>query len=405
MNKHYFSIIFIGLLILGCLSPKPQSNTPISNFNTESPSLPSLTPTSNVTISPTVLPESNLIIDCAKISEKKPKINDFPIISTNENPKQIFSWNSLENKTLVKDAENIFIDFFTSSPDGKWLAYIQGDLDNGKKSLLILSNNGEICKNIQVDLTKAPSYWLNNSQLLLSHWGNKEGTQFVLNPFTGEEIELSINITDFHIDAYRMMSWEHAIIYSPNLKQAVYLGSPADIVLINTDSFSEIKRISPSPVSEAVPEWHPNGKEFVIAYADIFINWKIELYRINSEGEMKQLTNLSNHYKDSRFQGYKWSPNGRYLAFWLETMPIENPGIFEFGILDTNTGMVKNSCIQGVTRGYPRFFWSPNSDYLLIGRYLGNEVLIPNVILFNIKENSVTDIGNNLFPIGWFSSK
>lgn len=414
MKIKIFSMTIFFLLI-GCINEEPaQSNLGVNP--TSSPiyyetTLPTSLPQS-ISI-PTIPSEAKLKIACAKTINEIPKSNIFnalPVIATKEESKSVFLLVAQNEKKEILNDEGAIIptagleNFMASSPDGKWLAYIKSD--TSKNWLVIMSDDKIEYKKITVNAEVIISRWLDNENLLLSEKNFPQSKQFVINLFTEEKQELSITFSDLY-DTSQVNNWGNIIVYSPDLTKLVYAGSPADIVLVDTKDLRIVNRLSPVSVTSSVPVWSPNSESFIITYTDILnpindsAHWKFEIYNISQDGEIVQLTNLSSYYNYPRIPYYQWSPNGKFIAFWLESDPLNNPGVFEFSILSLDSGIVENSCLVTNAKGRPLFFWSPDSKQIIIETISKNENYSSKIILFDVVENWAVNVGENLIPVGW----
>lgn len=413
------------ILLTGCLaipvSPPPSAINQRSTPSIESENIFTATtpdwPTNTITIpAPTIPPDANLGVQCIEITQNISRISDMNssvVLATQENPKRVFLQDSNFNETeLINDSQNSITRSFMASFDGNWLAFIQVDLDESRNALqrwvVLISSDGKTHRKRPVDLGVELVCWLDNERLTLSYGLAPRSKQFVLNPFTDFQEDLGLTLSDLYDLPVTNNRWGNILIYNPSLTRVVYAGIPADIVMVDVKSKNTITRISPVPVVHAMPKWSPDGQKVVIAYADILDpindpkNWTFELYSIDQEGEFNQLTNLSVYYNHPRIPFYYWSPNGRYIAFWLESDPNQTPGVFEFSLLDLSTDKVTNYCVETVPKGQiPNIFWSPDSEWVAFETIEQNDGKTKHVVIVNILHSRATQIAENLDLVGW----
>lgn len=112
----------------------------------------------------------------------------------------------------------------------------------------------------------------------------------------------------------------------------------------------------PSPTA---PQWQMSSAN--IAFVD-----REELIILTKDGEENKLLLPPEKYIPATAL-FKWSPDGRYLAFWIGNTSKKNNILqsFEFVIYDTKSNEIVNTCItsEGSTGGV---FWSPDTKQIVI---------------------------------------
>jgi Tol biopolymer transport system component len=119
-----------------------------------------------------------------------------------------------------------------------------------------------------------------------------------------------------------------------------------------------------------------------------------------------RLTYLTDHYGAVRFGDYAWSPDGRYVAFWLDMEPETYPDLYDpiekivarFAILDTLTQKVTDYCVPNRTLSVP--VWSPDGHQVVIENN-SQEIFKNSVFLLDITQNFAAKIGEDLSAVGW----
>jgi Tol biopolymer transport system component len=154
-----------------------------------------------------------------------------------------------------------------------------------------------------------------------------------------------------------------------------------------------------------IPVWSPNGEKFVIALAENVPQVRDsadELYIITSDGYSKRITYLTEQYAYVDIGEYSWSPDGRYIAFWLTIDP-RTDFIENLAVIDTQALILTSYCIPGKVGGgsgahYP--IWSPDGKQLVVENITNSDNQI-NVLLVDIQEGIAVNISHDMTPEGW----
>jgi len=172
--------------------------------------------------------------------------------------------------------------------------------------------------------------------------------------------------------------------------------------------------------------WSPDGKQFAVApalfpeVAPPSPHGKFhpasnelleELYSVDRDGKITQLTHLLDDYPRVYIDNFRWSPDGRSIAFWFSSWqddidlsddPIGNRYL---ALLDTTTGRVTNTCIHGENDAsigiskYPAPIWSPDGKQVVVQSQISEESF--QTVLVDIQQNRAFKIGEDLAPMGW----
>ena len=442
MKQNHICILILALLcsylITGCVQiiPPESSSEETSTLPSSVMSTPSMTQTTQATITPTrtfplvtlsaipsptasmVTPNTSSISpeniglkqQCLNIAPELPAhldIEDIIVLTPAypNNLTQIYLWNMETDKkqSLLLEGEG-FLNT-RGSPDGQWLAYLGDSAARGENLwIIIFSPEGEeIAAYPYIEGADNATVWLDNQHLVVSklltpdnYYGPHVPLLF-LNPFTGERQEvppLPAHLADMIPPPDATM-----FAYDPSLTYFVYPDVDFTTVLENLQTKEILARFE--TVWESVPRWSPDGKRFLIQ-TYFWEGGKPSnggLYSIDLQGEMQLL--LSGEDADFERTSYYWSPDGRYIALWLIT-DADHDNRVTLGVLDTKTLDVISYCIETehTSKFPPPIFWSPNSKQLVmeVDEISGRA---PRTVVVDIIEGWATEIADDMIPAGW----
>ncbi|MEP6895948.1 MAG: hypothetical protein ABI986_10110, partial [Chloroflexota bacterium] len=209
----------------------------------------------------------------------------------------------------------------------------------------------------------------------------------------------------------------YGLSINPNLKLAVYPRQSN----VNKDMYTyALRDISSSKTmfslekvfsafltfiksSAAMPSWSIDGTQFAFVGThqdQVVPPIKFELFLVNQDGDIEQLTNLSS-------VGYvwpsshSWSADNSHIAFFLsppQAGGFENANI---AIVNTNTLEVTDFCLSIGLHGSggATLVWSPDGKQFLVvdGYKEGHQ----RVLLIDIEKHIVFPIAEDAEPIGW----
>ncbi len=301
----------------------------------------------------------------------------------------------------------------TVSPDQRILASEHARYnDEGKyidKELLLLAADGEQQRAISWDKDWGHMLsWLDNERLVIVPISRPEGTVFILNVFTGQEQELLPPFPDVY-NIYPPGLWGSKAVYDPSLTRVAYLRDSMTeglgVVLWDLQAKQELWHLNHSEIIRNQPKWSPNGKQLAIA-APITDEWyHYELFAVSRDGQAMPLTNLTAAYPVAVIGNFSWSPDGRYIAFWLDNRQTTEQ-VYQgeyLLVLDTTARQVTDYCIPGnVMGGAAPPIWSPNSQQLIVENFY--EANVSRVVLVDIVQNFAAQIAEDLEPVGWMTT-
>lgn len=310
----------------------------------------------------------------------------------------------------------------STSPDGQWLTYCPTTANTLMPRWLIVANaQGRQHKQIALEVGWQYAKhirWLDTQRLALNledpeiWWAN---SMVALNPFTGEQQKL---ISDYPgLRPPRGISPHFlygSVIYHPSLNLVVYpaldpKGDP-QIVLWNRQTQTEMARLVDFNDFGHPPLWAPNSDFFVVPAAPAAkvvaahntLDYNDEWFRVSHMGAVQQITHFSDFFTEVHIGHASWSPDGQYLAFWLETVPSPCPGE-NLTVLAMLTQQATNYCLLGSdTGGTPARapVWSLDGRYIAVSSF--QKGAPAGSLLIDIQQGWATAIGEtNSALIGW----
>jgi hypothetical protein len=338
-------------------------------------------------------------------------------------------WNTVTNeKTSYSLEKRLVYYYFVTSLNHKWLALTEGKTLQLDTNVTVLSNQGQEVGKIPLPGDWTLFDWLDKDQLMIRRYrtrGEEQG-MFAINPFTGERQDLPFDFPDFYSQV-PLDSWGAYTVFNPILTRVVYphiTGRERLAILWDLQSSKEITRI-PEPYWMV---WSPDGSK--LAYleenGDFPDIWE-EIYLINREGEVSRATYFQEHFDRYSIHKPVWSPDGRYIAFWLQTWfydPDHTDRSANLVILDILTSQLMFYCLQAdpnTRRGYPGDdalfgyqyeqvtsappIWSPDSQFLLIETYNQDNRDYKYTYLVSVMDKYWTiKLAENARPVGWLTS-
>jgi hypothetical protein len=319
---------------------------------------------------------------------------------------------------------------FSVSPNQRWIAYYEGEFNQSDANLIVAGVNNQIYKTLPWESAWGAFRWLDNERLIIRTIPQSEpnsvtnhNTDFlVFNPFTGERQTVKVDYPNIY-NLYPLPDWDGwgVTVYNQTLTQVVYLegdvSGPLYYVLWDLQKKSQITNLQIVGDLDANPRWSPDGEQFAVA-PSLFSKMKqypsYELYSVTKDGDTKQLTYLADYYPWVYIADLSWSPDSRYIAFWFshwqqsESPSYQSAGDRYLAVLDTETGLVTDYCINGENdasiglRIYPPPLWSPDSKQVVIQSQVTEDSF--KTILIDIQENRAVHIADDLTPVGWMVS-
>lgn len=318
-------------------------------------------------------------------------------------------------ETILESNDDVYCQ--ATSPDGRWIFYVQDDKESPTGSWLIVQSADGQQKKLPSNehwIGFGDHIWLDNQNLIFNDFGNSPDMQsepahpmVVVNPFTGTQTKLSSNYSELHSDicgpASSMDFDISDVVYDPSLNLVIFpswSGEHNYIVLWDRRSKTALARVeTQSQCFGYYPLWSPDATQFaVVANSTTKI---MEWYSVSRNGQLEQLTHFGDYFSGSEIgYGSNWSPDGKKLAFWMDLEPSSCSGP-RLGILDITTKQVINTCLTGSWDYSPTPIWSLDSQYIVIRNYDG--VSLVKTILVDVENAQAFDITTYIdnAPYGW----
>lgn len=398
---------------------KETGESHISQF-TPSPSpslvpLPIITATSTPTIkptatfvtnplnSPTALPNTRLKTNCLEILPSLPSDDDRVgrLVLHGATSTYLFDVANGDVEFLPQNEEIHILEGAVVSPDGRWLAY-SGAANYGATEYSYIVRSADGKQQIEfsakdVDLAFI-SYWLDNEHLAM-HRINPDGLDWVViyNPFTKEQQVLKPDYPDIFENDYTYLMWPTGLtIYDPTLTRVVYVASKKpQLVLWDRQSSQAIVAIPDFMYAYRSPLWSLEGKRFafVMSFQKNDDGRHDELFLVDWDGNIGQMTHLGDYYNEVRILDFSWSPNGRFIAFWMNDT---------LAVIDTTSQEVTDYCISTPRSDALAPVWSLDSQHLAIEMRVSENT--SQTVLVDILEGYAAGIVENMTPVGWMVS-
>ncbi len=325
------------------------------------------------------------------------------------------------------------------SPGQAKLAYQVSNYDSQKKRsadnlIVIIDGKGQVIKQIAISGSdERLTSWVDDDRIITS-FDNSEtpilmGVQSVIsvvNLKTGERNKLPSDFPNIYSQFAPIPTWglftPARAVYSPSLRWVIFPSLEGKKPSLIDNYGTEIQTQSvvlwdlkeKKPVThvwminfdyEDAPVWSPDGTKFILS-APAFLNddprtsMSDDILMVSSDGKIERLTYLSSAQR-VHFRNYNWSPDGRFVAFWLSIDPY--PG-YRLAVLDVAHKTIKDFCLEGEDKWgnpEPAPIWSPDARYLAFASNIRGSNVSTRSVLLDLLEGKAISIAEKLIPIGW----
>ena len=461
------SLALAIILLTGCGQSPVSTPTSLPRLTSSITPIPTLTPTPL----PTNTPESPMLVACPAIKTEIPAdeidgsialSGDYylyiPRLTQHYSPSYIWNIKDGTKINLPLDTDE-YIEDYDVSPDGKWLAYYTDYQTGHPGKLFVIAENSRIPKKFSDRSWSGLVGWLNNEQLLIDKLARSfPFPTIVLNPFSAKSEEILAVYPEIDTAHDGIFGWGSftttETVYNSDLSMVIYpkVYGPSglwDVALWDIHGKREITTFSNTSLATMnAPAWSPDNQKFVVdlvvdstkesGVSNFFAKLPLEntekppllatpkkpdrvpypedLFSIDRDGKTTRLTYFGDVYEKTFIGSYHWSPDSRYIAFWVqysgmkesssEIPELANPSVYELALYDTATKQVQNYCIKTI-RPVSKIIWSPKSNQLLVAGFTDDIVSEQKygIILLDIDKNYAVEISPNMIPIGWLANQ
>ena len=440
MTKQVFNFFLVSVFLVGCSVASNVTETSIPSVTPLPPTaMPLIVISPDLTFTPTSLPSTvtplltstpeELRYQCLEIADGVPPDQAMQgvLVFNNEDNTVAFLWNiqtGVETRFSRKEGERLFD--FAVSPDRKKVMYY-GRLDGWV--LTIATDDGQPIWSQSVSTNNFVWAWFDNEHLLNLAYKQDTSYLVLLNPFTGEQQELSTDFPYIDKEPWRIfhgfIASFNRTVYDPTLTRVVYpecdsackermhRNEPGwPVVLWDVEKGEVLARLTTMDIYGNKPIWSPDGTQFIMS-ADTRPVKSVDLddqadefFVISREGQIRQLTHFRDQFSYSEIKGnYSLSPNGRLVAFWMIDKP-RQPQDARLTVVDTVTGEVTNYCIRGDpfvdnSDSLLAPIWSPDGTQMLVISRDPNDMSTRRVVVVDIVHGYATTIAKDVEPVGW----
>ncbi len=300
------------------------------------------------------------------------------------------------------------------SPDLRRLAFHVFSYETYREKIVITDANGQI--DIEIPITDknigGPIGWYDSEHLLLN-WIEYDqyllmpGDLLIFDPETGV-VQETLSIRDFPEPYSSLPDWEWlelnytvaAYNFADDL--VVYRQREFWITLLDMMTNEVIAVLDKESACSGAPRWSADGEYFAIDFSlTPHACRDEELYVVDHQGNMNQMTFLSEQYDYVQISSYSWSPDGQKIAFWVNLENVESDHLL--ALLDIETKAVElftNIRFHPLGRGpVHRPVWSPDGSQIMVNSMLDDENF--QAILMDLDKGFRMQIAENMLPIGW----
>lgn len=211
--------------------------------------------------------------------------------------------------------------------------------------------------------------WLDNESLYSEGYGENLGTIFVIYPFTNQTQKVSPTFSNIY-DDYPPAVWSvlpnsdlTLTMYPNHSSQGERIGYTLWDMVAGKKVWQHPSRTAPS----SLPFWSGDQTQIgMIVEENVALGNQAEIIIIDDAGNLVLKTNFSLEYSYVFIGNYaSWSPDGRYLLFWLSIGSIDSPPqTTSLAMLDVNENNVIDFCIRSYGAGN-KLIWAQDKQYLI----------------------------------------
>ena len=405
----FWQFIVMSLMLLPACEPAPRLPTSTTTPYPPLPTTPVPQPTPLATQTKFAAPTSTMALsagyqeNCLTVENSLPTgfLSDGEIILADNDPRKMgFTLSTLSavDNTLRLLPDSKFDHVPYVSPDGKWLAHdIERTSDQGQPQEFLEIRSLDGLQRRAIPWSKdwyGLSGWVDTENIKLQL--DPVNTIGVLNTSTGKMKKFDFSAPELYVVR------TGGITLDPQLTRVVYQYNNVEEftrwVLLDLQSKKELWRRDIGYQPWTTPDWTPDGTRFAVGLPTDVPDGFMELYIVDRAGNEQQATHLEKAGLQAEILQTRWSPDQRYIAFWLGNM---------LAVFDDATGVTTNYCIHSRNSIGDDFYWSPDSKQLALNyAYNKNEADSESgrVVVVDLLKNEAIEIATNSIVIGWMPS-
>jgi hypothetical protein len=290
---------------------QPSSDT----SNTKAPSTPTITvlPSATKRVEGGA-PESCIDLNLTDFNPKS--INGFLAVWDSNDATHLLDVRTKQFLDVDKNGNQIFSPHHIS-PNKKYLL-----AEDTTGDYFILRTADEVIrKNIPFEQDWLIPGWIDNEHVVFLSLKEPKQDVIILNPFTGEQDTIHVNIPDANIERFSSV---YRVVYyfiDPTLKRVFYNDQVGNLILRDLGTQKEIISLPPNLYASFLFSnvWSPDRTTMVTPWPErgALHPPANELYILNLDGKFEQLTKLNQKYAFANIEEPSWSPDGRHIGFWL----------------------------------------------------------------------------------------
>lgn len=344
-------------------TPKPAKSL------TTTKNIPSITPTSEP------VPKTEIkVFDFTIYFEIHPEYALNGVIVYEYQGNIIFFNPATGNKNVVPGG---IFNYGSVSPEGQWFAVRSKD-ETGE-FLAVFAADGDQVKKIPFRNNWFKILgWVNDKELVLIPYGEQPVPSYVYNPFDNTEVELRLDFP-FIYNISQSAGWvnyaDTGFIVSPNMNAVVFPHDDCNYVMWDLKDEKVVNKLLASHGNAPSPQWSLDGTRLIT------LGWSnqdnpetcgkkhtLDIYLLTLSGAIERLTYLSPNSSGLLYGHLSWSPDERFIAFWLRNLEEKKDQIIVYDReKHTLKAYPEPAGLYFPYENYPqdRFVWSPNSQQLL----------------------------------------
>lgn len=361
--------------------------------------------------SPTPPDDAHVATKCVSVATSKPdnvQLAGRLVLQDFKNASSLYLFDPGDNSITPLSTPDETVGQASVSPDQKTLAFQAGNSKTNGWDVVLTDAQGKRLADIPWKQGFfSLGNWINNKQILIASFP----PLVVFNPYTGEQ--LGYNYAD--LPNYSLDTTSNRLAsFDPSMTRVLYKSQDDRDVLLDFTSKKALAELDNHPDPMPIATWKADGTEVAVVGTVAAppiggtpsANTGHEIFGISHDGKIRQLTYLTVHYGQLLTispSGLSWSPDGRYLAFWI-IYPASPALNWQLAVYDNVTQKTTNYCIANTsasTRPLTVPVWSPDGRQLLVeNRYTQDS---NHLVVLDIDQQAAFQIRDNTYPLGWLA--